>query len=113
MFDRLEATEQRYNDLTAEMARPEISGDYERLQALAKERASIDEVVRLYCAWKANGKAIDEARAVLGDSDPEMSALAKEELERLSLERPEIEEKLRHALVPKDPRDDRDVIVEI
>jgi peptide chain release factor 1 len=113
MFDRLEATEQRYDDLTAEMARPEISGDYEKVQALAKERASIEDVVTLYRAWTGSAKAIAEARAVLGDADPEMSALAKEEIERLTLRRGEIEEKLKRALVPKDPRDDRDVIVEI
>jgi peptide chain release factor 1 len=113
MFDRLEATEQRYDDLTAEMARPEISGDYEKVQALAKERASIEDVVMLYRAWTGSAKAIAEARAVLGDADPEMSALAKEEIERLTVRRGEIEEKLKRALVPKDPRDDRDVIVEI
>ena len=113
MFDRLEATEQRYDDLTAEMARPEISGDYEKVQAIARERASIEDVVMLYRAWTGSAKALAEARAVLGDSDPEMSALAKEEIERLTLRRAEIEEKLKRALVPKDPRDDRDVIVEI
>jgi peptide chain release factor 1 len=113
MFDRLEATEQRYEELTAEMARPELSGDYERLQSLAKDRASIEDVVTLYRAWTGNGKAIEQARAMLGDSDPEMSALAKEELARLSTDRVEIEEKLKHALLPKDPRDERDVIVEI
>ena len=67
MFDRLEATEQRFDDLTAEMARPEISGDYEKLQSLAKDRASIEDVVMLYRAWTGNAKAISEARAVLGD----------------------------------------------
>ena len=113
MFSRLEATEQRYEELTAEMARPEISGDYEKLQSLAKDRASIDDVVTLYRAWMANGKGIEEARAVLGDSDPEMSALAKEELAQLTNDRVDIEDRLRRALVPKDPRDERDVIVEI
>ena len=113
MFDRLEATEQRYDDLTDEMARPEVSGDYEKLQSLAKERASIEQVVSLYREWKANAKAIDEARAVLGDSDPEMSALAKDELEAQSARRLDLEARLKRALVPKDPRDDRDVIVEI
>ena len=113
MFSRLEATEQRYEELTAEMARPEISGDYEKLQSLAKDRASIDDVVTMYRAWMTNGKGIEEARAVLGDSDPEMSALAKEELAQLTNDRVDIEDRLRRALVPKDPRDERDVIVEI
>jgi len=113
MFDRLEATEQRYDDLIEEMARPEVSGDYERLQVIAKERASIEQVVALYRDWKANARAIEEARFVLADSDPEMAAMAKEELEALAAKRAELEARLRRALVPKDPRDDRDVIVEI
>ncbi len=113
MFDRLEATEQRFDDLTAEMARPEISGDYEKLQAIARERASIEQVVSLYRDWRTNTKATEEARAVLGDNDPEMAALAREELDALTSARAELESKLKRALVPKDPRDDRDVIVEI
>jgi peptide chain release factor 1 len=113
MFDRLEATEQRFDDLTEEMARPEISGDYEKLQSLARERASIEHVVGLYREWRANTQALEQARAVIGDSDPEMSALAKEEVESLTAARASLEAKLKRALVPKDPRDDRDVIVEI
>jgi peptide chain release factor 1 len=113
MFDRLEATEQRFDDLTAEMARPEISGDYEKLQALAKERAAIEEVVSLYRDWKATGKALDDARALANDNDAEMAALGREEVESLTSRRADLEQSLKRALVPKDPRDERDVIVEI
>ena len=113
MFDRLEATEQRYDDLTAELARPEMSGDYEKLQSIAKERASIEQVVTLYREWKASGRAIEEARSVLGDSDPDMAAMARDEIEGLTAKRADLEARLKRALVPKDPRDDRDVIVEI
>jgi peptide chain release factor 1 len=113
MFDRLEATEQRFEDLTAEMARPEISGDYERLQALAKERAAIEDVVSLYRDWKASAKSLEDARALAGDSDAEMAALGREEVESLTDRRASLEQRLKLALVPKDPRDDRDVIVEI
>jgi peptide chain release factor 1 len=87
MFDRLEATEQRYEDLTAEMARPEISADYERLQALAKERASIEQVVSLYREWRANAAAIESARGMLGDADAEMASLARAELEALTAQK--------------------------
>jgi peptide chain release factor 1 len=113
MFDRLEATERRYDELSAEMAKPEISGDYGRLQVFAKERSSIESVTLLYRAWRDNTKAIEDARGVLADNDPELAALAREELDTLSAQRDEIETKLKRALVPKDPRDDRDVIVEI
>src|SRR5581483_9593275 len=111
--DRLEAIEQRFDDLTAEMARPEVSGDYEKLQALAKERASIEQVVSLYREWKANRRAIEDARAMLGDRDAEIASLARDELEAATARHGELEPKLKRALVPKDPRDDRDVIVEI
>ena len=113
MFDRLEATEQRYEDLTQELARPEISNDYEKLQGIAKERAAIEQVVLLYRDWRANGKALEEARSVIGDSDPELAAMGKDEVESLTAVRADLETRLKRALVPKDPRDDRDVIVEI
>ncbi len=113
MFDRLESIDRRFDELTAEMARPEISGDYEKLQALAKERASIADVVTVYREWSENSKALEEARAMVNDADAEMAALAKDEVERLTARHGELEERLKRALRPKDPRDDRDVIVEI
>jgi len=113
MFDRLEATEQRFDDLTAEMARPEVSGDYEKLQALAKERAAIDDIVSLYREWKRTAVALEDARALASDSDPGIAALGREELDSLTARRSELEAKVKLALVPRDPRDDRDVIVEI
>jgi peptide chain release factor 1 len=113
MFDKLEATDQRYDDLTEEMARPEISADYEKLQSLAKERAAIEQVVTLYREWKAAGRAIEDARSVLGDGDAELAAMARDEIESLTAKRADVEDRLKRALVPKDPRDDRDVIVEI
>jgi peptide chain release factor 1 len=113
MFDRLEATERRFEELTVEMATPEISGDYEKLQSLARERASLEPVVTLYRDWRANEKRFDEARAMLGDSDPEIATFAREEMEAAQTRRTDLEAALKRALVPKDPRDDRDVIVEV
>ena len=113
MFERVEAIERRFDELTAEMARPEVSGDYEKLQAIAKERAAIEQVAQLYRDWKANGRAIEDARGVLNDRDAEMAALAREEIESLTAARADIERRLKRALVPKDPRDEPDVIVEI
>ncbi|MBF6599344.1 MAG: peptide chain release factor 1 [Dehalococcoidia bacterium] len=113
MFERLEATEQRYDDLTGELARPEVSGDYDKLQRIAKERASIEQVVVLYREWRANGRALDDARALASGRDTELAALAREEIEALTSARASLEGRLRRALIPRDPRDDRDVIVEI
>jgi peptide chain release factor 1 len=113
MFDRLEATERRFDEITAEMARPEVSGDYEKLQSLARERAAIEPIVTLYREWRANEKALEGAKAMLGDGDAEIAALAREEIESATVRRTELEVQLKKALVPKDPRDDRDVIVEV
>jgi peptide chain release factor 1 len=113
MFDRLESIDRRFEELTAEMARPEIAGDYEKLQALAKERASIEDVVSLYRDWSANAKALEDARAMLNDADAEIAALARDEAQRLAERQAGLERQLKRALRPKDPRDERDVIVEI
>lgn len=113
MWDRLEELQRRYDELTAEMARPEVAADYERLQSLARERAGLEDVVSLYAAYRQAERDIDQARAVLSDDDEELAALAREEIAALQAQRQDLEERLKRALLPRDPRDDRDVIVEI
>ncbi|MEX1252979.1 MAG: peptide chain release factor 1 [Dehalococcoidia bacterium] len=114
MQERLAAMEARFEELTAEMGRPEVAAEYERLQALARERAAIENVVALYREARDVERALAGARSVLAESgDAELSALAKEEVEALSARRDELEERLRLALLPRDPHDERDVIVEI
>jgi peptide chain release factor 1 len=113
MFDRLEAIARRFDDITNEMASPEVAGDYEKLQALAKERAQIEPIAELYRQYRENERALAEARSMTGDADHEIAAMAREEAERLAARQRELEEQLKRALRPKDPRYDRDVIVEI
>lgn len=113
MWDRLEELQRRYDELTAEMARPEVAADYERLQSLARERAGLEDVVSLYAAYRQAERDIEQARAVLSDDDEELAALAREEIAALQAQRQDLEERLKRALLPRDPRDDRDVIVEI
>ena len=114
MLNRLQALVDRYEELSAEMARPELSSDYERLQALAKERASLQEIVSLYRQYRDTEQGIAEARAVLDEAhDPEMEALAREEMERLGQQKQRLEDGIRRALLPPDPRDEKSVIVEI
>jgi peptide chain release factor 1 len=114
MWERLESLEQRYESLTEEMARPEVASDYEKLQALAKERASLEEVVSLYRRYKDAEGHIEEARTLLADGhDPEIEALAREELDKLTHAQEELVDALKAALLPPDPRDEKNVIVEI
>jgi len=114
MLDKLTAIEQRYEHLGREMARPELTGDYERLQELAREHSSLGDVVAMYRDLKRLIQSADEARAIVAEGgDPEMTALAQEELESAEPAIADLEEKLRRALLPKDPFADKDVIVEI
>ncbi len=114
MFDRLHAIEARYDELAAEMGRPEVASDYQRIQELAKERSSLENIVTLYRRHRAAEARIAEARTVLHEGgDADFAALAREELDALEPELERIAAALKLALLPADPRDGRDVIVEI
>ena len=113
MWERLRAIEARYEELTQEMARPEVSADYARLQELAKERSAIEQVVELYRQQRAVEEELAEARALAESGEAELADLAREEIAALEEEEARLVESMKVALLPKDPRDERDVIVEI
>lgn len=114
MWDKLDDIEKRYEELAREMARPEVAADYDRLQALAKEHAALEEIVSLYRQQRQAQQALAEAEAIVREGgDPELVALARDEISALSQRLEELEGKLRQALLPRDPYDEKDVIVEI
>ena len=113
MQDKLRALEDRYESLNEEMARPELAADYQRLAELAKERSTLEQVVSLSRQLHELDTQIAEAREMANDSDAEMSRMAREELAALEPQHEQLEVDLRRALLPADPRDERDVIVEI
>jgi peptide chain release factor 1 len=114
MFDKLAAIEARYEELGREMARPELVGDYERLQALAKEHASLEEIVSMYREHRRLSQALEEAQAIVAEGgDPDLVALAQDEADQTEAAIEALGGKLRRALLPKDPMDEKDVIVEI
>ncbi len=113
MQDKLRALEERYDAINAEMAQPEVVNDYQRLQTLAKERSQLDDVVGLYRSLRSVEEQIEEARTMAADSDAELARMARDEIERLEPEQERLQAELRTALLPVDPRDERDVIVEI
>ncbi len=114
MLDRLAAIEARFEELTAEMARPEVSTDHERLQALARERAGLERVVTLYREYRQAERALSDARSMAAEGgEPELLAMAKEEVASLSERLAMSTEQLKLALLPRDPHDERDVIVEV
>lgn len=114
MWERLDSIEQRYDELTAHMALPEVIEDYGRLQELNKERSSLETVVHLYRAYKASEAALREALMLAEDrSDRELQVMAREEAERLTAEQEHLAEAIKVALLPRDPRDEKNVIIEI
>ncbi len=114
MWDRVAAIEARFEELTAEMARPEVAGDHEHLNALARERAALEEIVALYREHREVARALAEAEAIVTQGgEPDLVQLARDEIGTLASRRDDLEERLKLALLPKDPHDERNVIVEI
>ena len=112
--DRLEDIDARYRELGCLLAQPEVAVDYEQVQKLAKERAGLEDTVKGYRELRDLQSQRDEAQSILDDGDdPEMEALAAEELEEASGRIEGLEQELRLALLPRDPNDERSVIVEI
>ena len=114
MLDRLASVERRYDEIERLLADPEVSTDYARVQTLAKEHASLKHVASLASQYREVTEAIDETMALARDeSDRDLAALAREEVAELRERRAALEEDLRVALLPHDPNDEKNVIVEV
>ena len=114
MFERLAQIESRYEELTSALASPEVIGDSSKYQKTAKAHSEITPVVEKYREYKDLTKGIADSKAILADEkDPEMIAMAQEELDKLEARVGTVEEELKVLLLPKDPNDEKDVIIEI
>ncbi len=113
MLERLADIEARYEELTALLADPEVVADHRRLQEVARERAQIERVVELFRGYRDSDAALADARALARSSDEEERALGREEEQRLAPEVERLEADLKLALLPRDPADEKDVIIEI
>jgi len=113
MFDRLEEWVSRYRELETLLGQPETAAQPGRLRALGTELAQLREVVSTYETWKRIGSEIEDNESLLEDEDAEMRELARAELEGLSAERTRLEQELRRLLVPRDPNDGKNVVLEI
>ncbi|HHS97822.1 MAG TPA: peptide chain release factor 1 [Chloroflexi bacterium] len=113
MWERLKEIEQRYEELTRLLADPAVASDPARLTELARERSSLEELVALYREHKDLERELKETRPLLEENDPELRELAEAEVARLEERLSELAQRLRLLLLPKDPRDERDVIMEI
>ena len=111
MIERLETILNRYNELSTELTKMEVINDVKLMTSLSKEASSLETVVNLYKRYKEVLKNLEEAKELV--NDPEMAELAKEDLTNLETEKEDLEKKLEVELIPKDPNDDKNIIVEI
>ena len=111
MIDRLEVTMARYNEITNQLSDPSIVSDIKKMTELSKEQNSLEEIVEVYKRYKDVLKGIEEDKELIHDS--ELGEIAREELNNYENEKVELEDKLKILLLPHDPNDEKNVIVEI
>jgi len=114
MFEKLELIQKRYDELSQLLAQPEIATDHKQLQELSKEKAALEDIVGTYRQYRARDKELSELEALLNShAEAEMTALIKDEISKIKRQQDELLHKLQLSLMPKDPNDDKDVIMEI
>jgi peptide chain release factor 1 len=114
VFDKLQSVEDRYEKLNELLSDPDIVSDAEKLREYSKEQSAIAETVEVYREYKETKKQYDDAKEMLDDKlEPDMREMVKEEIDELEARIAELEERLKILLLPKDPNDEKNVIVEI
>ena len=111
MLEHLDTIEEKYNNLSEELTKPEVLGDIKRTTEISKEIRDMEDVVNCYRKYKKVLQEMDEAKEMI--KDPEMEEMAKEELANLENQKERLEGELQILLIPKDPNDSKNVIVEI
>src|SRR5512143_1529434 len=110
---KLEAIEQRFEELTHQLSDPAVASSGDRFKKVSKERASLEPTVNALRAWRKLTQDVADNEALLAEKEPELREMAKEELAQLRPQIDPAEEQLKLFLVPRDPNDEKDVIVEI
>ena len=114
MYDQLQSIEDRYEELGELLSDPEVVSDTKRFMALSKEEANTRQTVAVYRRYKVVVEGISETEELLSENlDADMAEMAKEELSDLKKEKEELEEQIKILLLPKDPNDDKNIIMEI
>jgi peptide chain release factor 1 len=113
MIEKLEEVERRFERLTAELSHPDTLGDSAKLQKVAKERSGLEKLVEAFRSYRKVLNDLAEAEEWLSSSDPDLKQMAKDELPALRERRDTLDAELRILLLPKDPNDEKDVILEI
>jgi peptide chain release factor 1 len=111
--ERLDEAEARFNELTAQMTDPAVINDSELYRKTAKAQSELSDLVGKYRDWKKAHRELIDARAMLAESDPDLQEMAELEVQRLEPELEQLESDIRILLLPKDPNDEKNVVIEI
>ena len=111
MIERLDAIEKKYQEIQERLTNPEVYSDMNKMKELSKEAADLEDTVVAYRKYKKVLSGIEDTKEMV--KDPEMAEIAREELENLEVEKTTLEQELEKLLIPKDPNDGKNVIVEI
>ncbi|MGA3016947.1 MAG: peptide chain release factor 1 [Bryobacteraceae bacterium] len=110
---KLAQLEKRFDELTQQMADPAVISDADQYRKVTKAQSELSEIVGQYRQWKSVEDSLSQARPMLQEKDPELRAMAEEEIARLSPSLARIEEEIKILLLPKDPNDEKNVVLEI
>ncbi len=113
MFDRLDQMQERYEELGRQLADPTLVTDQKKFSATAKAHRDLEPIVEKFREYRHVKQAVEDARTMVDEPDEEISAMAEEELLTLEPRLAEIEEQLKVMLLPKDPNDDKNIIIEL
>jgi peptide chain release factor 1 len=114
LFEKLQQIEARYEEMTRELSSPDVHDDSARYQKIAKAHSELGEIVAKYREWNDIAKGIEESKQLLAEADDaEMKQMAHDELHALEARRAAVEKEVKVLLIPKDPNDEKNVIVEI
>ncbi|GAA4462365.1 peptide chain release factor 1 [Nemorincola caseinilytica] len=114
IVEKLEAINARFNDLGVALTNPEVVSDNNRFSQVSKEYRKLEKIVTVYKTYRASLDSLDFAREVLDtESDEDLRTLAKDDIEKEETRKAELEEELRKLLIPKDPQDEKNAILEI
>jgi peptide chain release factor 1 len=111
--EKLDQIERHYEDLTRQMADPEVIGETDRYRKVTKQQSELNEIVAKYREWKKVNADLEGARQMLAETDPDLREMAREDVERLEPQIDSIENELKLLLLPKDPNDEKNIILEI
>ncbi|MBU1161016.1 MAG: PCRF domain-containing protein, partial [Proteobacteria bacterium] len=113
MIDRLTGVEDRFLEVEKLLSDPDIIQDRRAYQKYSREHADLNKIVTVYRKYKKTLIELDQSMELLKDKDPDIKEMARDEVEALTLKKDNLETDLRKLLLPKDPNDDKNVIIEI